>query len=254
MDFGSVLGGLNTSGIYLGLMQGLTWVIIIVFFGGLAYVGLFLRNFRTKVIIYNERNDGSVIKKSTMGGFMFNAKTKVTCFRILNDLKSVIKPIPNNMICKISNRLTEEKLTDEEKERLQKSLKEYETINLDANYLKKYVTSRDGKDVIYFRKTAYDEYIPMLMKEELIFLDTKGIERKTFVVSSEFLKGWLKIKHIELRNKFSISDFIEKYGVIISLGFIVVIFILSMKWQGDRLDHLVSSITSTARIVGVGAP
>ena len=213
---GMVGGGGGISGVLIGNLgkMALTVAVIVVISIG-CFILLWFMKFKTNVVIYNERADGSVFRTKTKGGFFKNPISKIESFKILKDPRSIIKPMPN-------------KLIETKSKSFNLISKTINPVRINLDTLKReYIGSKDGKDIIYFRKTAYDEYIPMTIKEELIFIDEKtGVERKSFTVYPEFIKGWLSIKHTEIRSKYGITSFLDKYGVIISFGIIVLIWFI----------------------------
>ena len=96
--------GFGATNILGPVLRMLGWIVIIgVLFGGffIAYFLLTMRKYR--VVVYNERHDGTVIKEETRGGFVKNFVTRTESFRIWNNKKEMIKPIPNHFICTINN-------------------------------------------------------------------------------------------------------------------------------------------------------
>ena len=112
-------------------------------------------------------------------------------------------------------------------------------------------------NTVFLRRTAHDEFIPMTIIQESIDPVTKQAKQQ-FGVHSEYIKGWLRIKDAELRQKFSVPNFIEKYGVILSLGIILVIFIIGMKFINDNVALSIQQsgelLARTARLSTAGAP
>ena len=226
-------------------------LLIIIGLGIAAYFVIWYSKFRIIVEVHNERNDGSIYIKRTRGGFFMNPFSKVESFKVLNDLRALIKPMPNNMICTLSKVLLRDDLPKDYRKKAEKEMNQEE-----MNEIARFVQPKDTKkDILYLRKTAHGEYVPMVMKREILYLDNKTMkEKKTFVVYPEFIKGWLAIKYTEIRNKFKYLDFIEKYAVPISLGAIVIIWILTLRFFGDRIDLMMSMASRTAQTVSGAAP
>lgn len=251
-DITSTAMGLFGTNVFGSLIIATIVIVFLVLVGLGLYIFIYLAKFKIPVEIHNERADGTIFKTNTKGGFIRNPLTKVESFKILKDFAGFIKPMPNKYI--------------------ETNIKGYKPIKgamkpkrkgkglvFDKDDTQKlkvmFEAIKGGKDKIFLRKTAYDEYIPMTVKVEMVYIDNKsGKIKETFTVYPEFIKGWLAIKHSEVRSKYGLTGLLDKFLPIISLGLIVVIWILTLKFFGDRFDQIMQMAAQSARIISTGAP